>query len=106
MAPAHAGESSIVEVQRQAFNVVRFIPAPNCEYFLGFTMKGENFETWMAAFDQEGAAHRATDGLIDEVVARGVDDPSLVHLVFLVADLETARRGVRSLAAMRGCPAC
>ena len=96
LASAHTGETSIVQVHRQAFDVVRFLPAPNCEYFLEFTLKVDDFETWMLAFDQEGAAQRATDGLIDEVIARGVNDPSLVHLVFLVSELETARRGVRS----------
>ena len=32
-AVAHAGASSIVEVRRQAFEVVRFVPASNCERF-------------------------------------------------------------------------
>jgi hypothetical protein len=94
--PTHTGGSSIVQTQRHAFDVVRFIPASNCEHFLEFTLKVQNFDTWMAAFDQEGAAQRAKDGLIDEVIARGVNDPTLVHLVFLVPELDTARRGVRS----------
>ena len=96
ISPAYMQETSIAQVQRQRFDVVRFIPAPNCEYFLEFTMKVQNFDTWLAVFDQEGAVHRAKDGLIDEVVARGVDDPSMVHLVFLVSELDTARLAVQS----------
>ena len=89
-------DPSIAQAHRQSFDVVRFIPAANCEHFLEFTMKVNDFDTWMAAFDQEGTALRAKDGLIDEVVARGVDDPGVVHLVFLVSDLEAAGRAVRS----------
>lgn len=91
-----ADPHEIKDVRRQAFHVLRFIPAPHCDYFLEFTMKVNNFDSWLAAFDSDGSAERAKDGLIDEVVARGVQDPNLVHLVFLVPDLNAARRGVLS----------
>ena len=94
--PPYGQDAAIAQAHHQSFDVVRFIPAPNCEHFLEFTLKVQNFDVWMAAFDHEGAAQRANDGLIDEVVARGVEDPSAVHLVFLVSDPQAARSGVRS----------
>jgi len=55
------------------------------------TIKIKNFDAWIKVFDGEGAAIRARDGLEDGVLARGIDDPNLVYLVFKITDLEKAK---------------
>ena len=51
-------DPSIFRAQREAFDVVRFVPAAHCEHFLEFTVKVQHFDTWMRAFEKEGAAQR------------------------------------------------
>jgi hypothetical protein len=53
--------------------------------------KVKDFDAWLKVFDAEGAATRATDGLDDGVLARGIDDPNLVYLVFKINDLAKAK---------------
>lgn len=51
----------------------------------------KDFDAWLKVFDAEGVVARSNDGLIDGVVARGIDDPNLVYLVFKITDLEKAK---------------
>lgn len=53
--------------------------------------KVKDFDAWLKVFDAEGVATRANDGLIDGVLARGIDDPNLVYLVFKITDLTKAK---------------
>jgi len=53
--------------------------------------KVNNFDAWLKVFDKEGPAARAKDGLEDGVLARGIDDPNLVYLVFKITDLAKAK---------------
>jgi hypothetical protein len=55
------------------------------------TIKIKDFDSWIKVFDGEGAAMRAKDGLQDGVLARGIDDPHLVYLVFKITDLDQAK---------------
>jgi hypothetical protein len=55
------------------------------------TIKVKDFDSWIKVFDGEGAEMRAKDGLQDGVLARGIDDPHLVYLVFKITDLEQAK---------------
>ena len=55
------------------------------------TLKIKDFDSWIKVFDGEGAAMRAKDGLQDGVLARGIDDPHLVYLVFKITDLDQAK---------------
>jgi hypothetical protein len=55
------------------------------------TLKVKDFDSWIKVFDGEGAEMRAKDGLQDGVLARGIDDPQLVYLVFKITDLEQAK---------------
>jgi len=55
------------------------------------TLKVKDFDSWIKIFDEEGAEMRVKDGLQDGVLARGIDDPHLVYLVFKITDLEQAK---------------
>jgi len=55
------------------------------------TIKVKDYDSWVKVFDGEGAAMRAKDGLQDGVLARGIDDPHLVYLVFKITDLDQAK---------------
>ena len=51
----------------------------------------KDYDSWFKVFDGEGAALRAKDGLVDGVLARGIDDPNLVYLVFKITSVEQAK---------------
>jgi hypothetical protein len=59
--------------------------------YLEISHKVKDFDVWLKAFDTEGPATRANDGLLDGVLARGIDDPNLVLLVFKITDLAKAK---------------
>jgi hypothetical protein len=59
--------------------------------YLEISHKVKDFDVWLKAFDTEGPATRANDGLVDGVLARGIDDPNLVLLVFKITDLSKAK---------------
>jgi hypothetical protein len=42
-------------------------------------------------YDKEGIAKRMEEGLIDRGMARSVDDPNMVTLVFAISDLDRAK---------------
>ena len=54
-------------------------------------LKVKDYNSWIKVFDGEGAEMRAKDGLQDGVLARGIDDPHLVYLVFKITNLEQAK---------------
>jgi hypothetical protein len=49
--------------------------------------KVKNFDAWLKGFDAEGPATRAANGMADVALGRGVDDSTLIHIVFEVNDL-------------------
>ena len=53
--------------------------------------KVKDFDTWLKAYDAEGKAARAANGMIDRGLARGVDDPNMVYIVFAVSDMAKAK---------------
>jgi len=57
-------------------------------------LKVKDYDSWIKVFDGEGAAMRAKDGLVDGVLARGIDDPNLVYLVFKITDLKQAKAAI------------
>jgi hypothetical protein len=63
---------------------------------VGVTHKVKDFDAWVKVYDGEGKAARANEGLVDRVMARGVDDPNLVHLVFAVTDMAKAKAAIAS----------
>jgi len=58
------------------------------------THKVKDFDAWMKVYDGEGTATRATYGLVDVVLARGIDDPNLVHIVFDINDMAKAKNRI------------
>ena len=51
----------------------------------------KDFDAWLKAFDSEGKETRAGYGLIDRGIARGVDDPNKVYVLFAVSDIAKAK---------------
>jgi hypothetical protein len=76
--------------------VIRFNPPKSHLDFLEYAIKVKDFDQWLKAYDTEVASQRLEYGLIDEVVARGIDDKNLAHLVFLISDVEKAKQMMSS----------
>ena len=77
-------------------HVIRFNPNSKEKQWVDVIHKVKNFDAWLKVFDAEGSAKRASDGLVDVVLARGVDDSNLVHLVFDITDMAKAKASLFS----------
>src|ERR1700722_6785957 len=55
--------------------------------------KVKDFGAWLKVFDNEGSAARAGYGMVDKGLARGVDDSTMVYILFVVTD--TAKASAR-----------
>jgi hypothetical protein len=64
--------------------------------YASVTLKVKDYDSWIKVFDSEGAAMRAKDGIQDGVLARGIDDPNLVYLVFKITDVAQAKAAMIS----------
>ena len=51
----------------------------------------KDFDAWLKAFDSEGKETRAGYGLIDRGIAREIDDPNVIHVLFAVSDMAKAK---------------
>jgi quinol monooxygenase YgiN len=60
------------------------------------THRVKDFDEWLKAYDGEGKATRANEGMVDRVLARGIDDPNIVHIVFAVTDMAKAKTAISS----------
>ncbi len=60
------------------------------------THKVKDFDAWVKVYDAEGKDKRASEGMVDRVLARGVDDPNIVQLVFAVTDMVKAKAAITS----------
>jgi hypothetical protein len=56
----------------------------------------KDFDAWLKVFDSEGKDTRAGYGLIDRGIARGVDDPNTVYVLFAVSDMAKAKARLAS----------
>ncbi|MFT3910273.1 MAG: hypothetical protein QM737_12660 [Ferruginibacter sp.] len=77
-------------------HVVRFNPEAKEKKWVIITHKVKDFDAWVKVFDAEGTAARAEQGLYDAVMARDVNDPNMVTLVFDVKDVEKAKKSLMS----------
>ncbi|MEO8719666.1 MAG: hypothetical protein ABI297_07855 [Ginsengibacter sp.] len=77
-------------------DVIRFNKDSKEKQWVDVTHKVKDFDAWLKVFDAEGSAKRASDGLVDVVLARGVDDSNLVHLVFDITDMAKAKASMIS----------
>ena len=75
----------------QLFHVIRFNPDSKEKNWVVITHKVKDFDAWVKVFDSEGTATRATFGLVDVALARGIDDSTLVHIVFDIKDMTKAK---------------
>lgn len=73
------------------FHVVRFNPDSKENQWVAITHQVKDFDAWLKVFDGEGTATRATYGLVDVALARGIDNPNLVHIVFDINDMAKAK---------------
>jgi hypothetical protein len=51
----------------------------------------KDYNAWLKAFDAEGPVTRASFGLVDRLLARGLVDSNMVYIVFAVTDMEKAK---------------
>ena len=58
--------------------------------------KVKDFDAWLKVYDTEGTAKRMEEGLIDRGMARSIDDPNMVTLVFAVSDMKKAKAAITS----------
>lgn len=77
-------------------HVIRFNQDSKEKQWVVVTHRVKDFDAWLKVFDSEGPANRASQGLIDVVLARGIDDPNLVQLVFDIKDQAKAKASIFS----------
>ena len=58
--------------------------------------KVKDFDIWLKAYDGEGKAKRMENGLIDRSLSRGIDDPNMVTVIFVVTDMAKAKARIGS----------
>ncbi len=58
--------------------------------------KVKDFDAWLKVFDDEGMETRKSFGLVDRALARGMDDPNMVYIVFAVSDWDKANARMNS----------
>jgi quinol monooxygenase YgiN len=76
--------------------VIRFNPDSKENQWVEVSHRVKDFDAWLKVFDEEGTEARAQQGLIDVVVARNVDDPNVVKLVFDIKDMAKAKASIFS----------
>jgi len=73
------------------FHVVRFNADSKETQWVTITHQVKDFDAWLKVYDEEGTATRATYGLVDVALARGIDNPNLVYVVFDINDMAKAK---------------
>lgn len=78
------------------FHVIRFNPNSREKNWVIITHKVKDFDAWLKVYDGEGTAKRLSNGEVDVALARGIDDPNLVHVVFDITDMTKAKADIYS----------
>lgn len=52
--------------------------------------KVKDFDAWLKVYDNEGMEKRKSFGIVDRALARGMDDPNMVYIVFAITDWDKA----------------
>ena len=78
------------------FHVIRFNPDSKEKQWVIITHKVKDFDAWVKVYDGEGKEKRASEGMIDVALARGIDDPNIVHIVFDITDMAKAKAAIMS----------
>jgi len=58
--------------------------------------KLKDFNAWLKVYDREGMNNCKGNGLIDHGLARDMDDPNKVYIVFAIGDIEKAKARISS----------
>lgn len=78
------------------FHVIRFNPNSHEKQWITVTHKVKDFDAWLKVYDGEGTAKRQSNGMVDVALARGIDDPNIVHIVFDITDMAKAKADIFS----------
>jgi quinol monooxygenase YgiN len=78
------------------YHVLRFNPDSKEKQWVLITHKVKDFDAWLKVYDEEGPATRAANGLVDVALARSIDDPNTVHIVFDIKDMAKAKARISS----------
>jgi hypothetical protein len=65
-------------------------------YRLGVAHHVKDFNSWLKVFDAEGAATRASNGMVDRSLSRGLVDSNMIYLTFAITDTAKARARSKS----------
>jgi hypothetical protein len=79
----------------QYYHIIRMIGSP-AKQFMVVNHKVKDFNAWLKVFDGEGVAKRESEGYTDRAVGRGIDDTTMVHLVFGITDMAKAKAAIMS----------
>ncbi len=79
----------ISKPEMKFWKIVRFSPdnQKTLDSRLEIVHKVKNYDAWLKVYDAEGAATRTANGMNDVALGRGIDDSTLVHIVFEITDL-------------------
>jgi len=78
------------------FKVIRVNTESKEKQWVVVTHKVKDFDAWVKVYDGEGKEKRASEGMIDVALSRGIDDPNLVQLVFDITDMAKAKASITS----------
>ena len=78
------------------FHVIRFNAESKEKKWVVVTHKVKDFDAWVKVYDGEGTAKRLGEGMVDVLLARGIDDPNMVELVFDITDMDKAKAAITS----------
>ena len=78
------------------YHVIRFSGDASSKQFVVVNHKVKDFDAWLKVYDGEGPAKRASEGMVDIALARGIDDPNMVHIAFAVTDMAKAKAAIFS----------
>ncbi|HWD86824.1 MAG TPA: hypothetical protein VG367_01775 [Mucilaginibacter sp.] len=78
------------------YHVIRFANGARPKQFVVVNHKVKDFNAWLKVYDGEGPAKRASEGMVDIALARGIDDTTMVHLAFEVTDMAKAKASMMS----------
>lgn len=78
------------------WHVIRNTPHPEIKDWVEVTHKVKDFDAWLKVYDGEGTTQRESEGMVDEVIARGVTDSNNVHIIFDVTDMAKAKAAIAS----------
>ncbi len=77
-------------------HVIRFNADSKEKQWVDVTHRVKDFDAWLKVFDEQGTVARANGGLYDVVMARGIEDSNMVHLVFDIRDMAKAKATMSS----------